>query len=908
VNALTSAGLVRRGIRARRVPLLLLALVVFAASLVLTGWPRLTTETATQDLRYSLDRAGAAVRDVQASVPVDGSTFDFERGFAAQFDRSWAVMPAALARVRGDMPPALAAVTRAGRFVAQAVGPKSAGMLTQGTAGTTTTFASYSVIVEANPALSSDARLVAGTMPARAPSLDAPLPVLTTAATAKTYHWSVGETLGLPLADGSTRQLVLSGTIAPRNAHADYWQLDTSRARPGVNYSPDGGHAYYTGVVWMNPDDWTTTGPELTGQELSAWYPVASSAFTVDGMDGVDAATQHFLGSSHELGGGTGQPFDLSTRLSSVLADFTQRAAPANALLTVFATGPIGVAVALIALQLMLLASRRRGVVALQRARGVSAVRLASAAASETVVVSAPAAILGGVAGILAASSTRTVDAVIGILACALLPPLAAAALDLPWSALAQRSRARRRIVVELVIVALAALSVVVLLRQGREGVATTFAPDPVFVLAPLLITAGVTVLLLRVYPLALRAVGAALRRGRGAVAFVGWASFARTSQARVWPMFAVVAAVSIAVFSLGVLTTERAGVQDSAIAQARSDLTVQTTGPLDAARIRRIAALPGVGALATVQVGGVARLDGSGDSFDLYFADPAQVRRVHDDLPASLRPFAELGALRSGEATAIVGGIGQNDVPASGTLSAFVNRDAAPLRVRLDKVDLPFGSFLPASPWIVLDRTRVPKNVRDGTSTRALLISIAPGHSAAAVENAVRAQTSGLGPVTLSSAESFASATRSQPLVSGMESLTLAAALASALFCVAAFLLALGTNAPVRRRLLARLRALGFARRDTAGLVAWELGPLAVVGIAVGVVVGLGLTWLVLGLVDLSVFTGGERPPLVLVDPVLTAATAAAFLLVAALATAVAVASITRTSLAGSLREGEDA
>ena len=907
MSGLTSAGLVRRGIRARRVPLVLLAVVVFAASLVLTAWPRLTTATATSDLQYSLDRAGAATRDLQASVPVDGSTFDYDRGFATQFDQTWAAMPPALTRVRSDMPGTLARVTHAGRYVAQAVGPKNAGMLTDGAAGTTS-FASYSVIVEANPALSSDARLVRGRMPGRAVSLDAPLPVVTTVATARTYHWTVGETLGLPLPDGSTRQLVLSGLIAPTDAHADYWQLDTSRASPGVNYSPDGGHAYYTGVVWMNPDDWTTTGPELVGQTLLAWYPVDPTGFTVDDMGEVGAAAQHFLASTHELGGGTGQSLDLSTRLQSALADFTQRAAPANALLTVFATGPIGVAAALIALQLMLIASRRRGSVALLRARGASAARLAVVAAIETAVVSVPGAVLGGVAGILAASSSRALEAMLGILACALLPPAAAAALDLPWPALAARSRARRRVVIELVIVALAALSVVVLLRQGREGAATTFAPDPVFVLAPLLITAAVTAALLRVYPLALRAVGTVLRRGRGAVAFVGWASFARTARALAWPLFAIVAAVGIAVFSLGVLTTERAGVQDSAIAQARSDLTVQTTRAIDAGRLATIAALPGAGALATVQVGGVARLDGSGDGYDLYFADPAQLQRVHRDLPDSLRPFAALGTRRGGITTAIVGGIGQNDVAASGTLSAFVNRDAAPLNVRLHKVDLPFGSFLPASPWIILDRTRVPKDVRDGTSTKALLIAIAPGHSPKAVERAVRAQLTGLGPATLTSAASFAAATRSQPLVSGMEALTLAAALASALFCAGAFLLALGTNAPVRRRLLARLRALGFARRDTAGLVAWELGPLAIVGTAVGVATGIGLTWLVLGLVDLSVFTGGERPPLVLVDPALVVLTAVAFVVVAALATAVAVASITRTSLAGSLREGEDA
>jgi putative ABC transport system permease protein len=907
MSGLASTELVRRGIRARRVPLLLLALVVLAASIVLTAWPRLTTDTATGDLRYSLDRAGAAVRDLQASVPMDGSTFSFDRGFATQFDRTWAAVPAALTRVRAAMPASLASVTAAGRYVAQAVGPKNAGMLTDGTAQTTS-FASYSVIVEANPVLPSDARLIEGKMPGRAASLDAPLPVVTTGATAKTYHWSVGETLGLPLPDGSSRQLLLSGLVEPKNGHDDYWQLDTSRASPGVNYSPDGGHAYYTGVIWMNPDDWTTTGPELTGQAVLAWYPVLPGRFSVDDLDAVGASTQHFLSSPHELGGGTGQPLDLGTRLASALSDFTQRAAPANALLTVFATGPIGVAVALIALQLMLLASRRRGAVALLRARGASALRLAVSAGVETAVVSVPAAVLGGVAGILAAPSSRWLDAALGILACAIMPPLAAATLDLPWPALAAKSRARRRVVLELIVVALAALAVVVLLRQGRQGTATTFSPDPVFVLAPLLVTAAVTVALLRVYPLLLGAVGAALRRGRGAVAFVGWASFARASRALVWPMFAVVAAVGIAVFSLGVLTTERAGVQDSAIAQARSDLTLQTTRPIDASRVGKIAALPGVAALATVQGGGVARLNGSGDGYDLYFADPAQLRRVHADLPASLRPFAALGTRGSGTTTAIVGGIGLNDAPTSGTLSGFVDRDADPLHVRLHKVDLPFGSFLPASPWVMLDRTQVPKNVRTGSSTTALLIAVAPRHSSASVERAVRAQVSALGPLTLTSATSFADATRSQPLVSGMEALTLAAALTSALFCAAAFLLALGTNAPVRRRLLARLRALGFARRDTAGLVAWELGPLAIVGTIVGVAVGLGLTWLVLGLVDLSVFTGGESPPIVLVDPLLVSGTAAAFVVVAALASAVAVAAITTASLAGSLREGEDA
>jgi putative ABC transport system permease protein len=181
--------------------------------------------------------------------------------------------------------------------------------------------------------------------------------------------------------------------------------------------------------------------------------------------------------------------------------------------------------------------------------------------------------------------------------------------------------------------------------------------------------------------------------------------------------------------------------------------------------------------------------------------------------------------------------------------------------------------------------------------------VALAPGADAAAVHAGLQ-RIGGVG-ATIGDAVAERDALRRSPLVAGTETVALLSIGLTALLCVAALLLTLVLNTGARIRLVATLRTIGFSSRQTAGVLAWELGPVLVVGLLAGAVVGLTLPTVVLGPLDLRGFTGSPVQPAIVRDPLLSAAALAGFALVAAAATAVALAAARRRSPAAVLRTG---
>jgi putative ABC transport system permease protein len=94
---------------------------------------------------------------------------------------------------------------------------------------------------------------------------------------------------------------------------------------------------------------------------------------------------------------------------------------------------------------------------------------------------------------------------------------------------------------------------------------------------------------------------------------------------------------------------------------------------------------------------------------------------------------------------------------------------------------------------------------------------------------------------------------------------------------------------------------------RQVSGLILWEVGPVAVTAVLAGTALGLGLPYLVTGALDLRPFVGGTTPPLPDIVPLAVAATAAGFILVVALAGAIAVAIGRRLDPSSILRMGAE-
>jgi putative ABC transport system permease protein len=283
------------------------------------------------------------------------------------------------------------------------------------------------------------------------------------------------------------------------------------------------------------------------------------------------------------------------------------------------------------------------------------------------------------------------------------------------------------------------------------------------------------------------------------------------------------------------------------------------------------------------------------------YLVDPAQLAAVQRDLPASARLATLLGHGLPGRTGAVLGGW-ESRIPVT---SALIVGQGSNVHLAVTELDFAPGVYVRDTRWAIIDRTTLPRSSEVTGSPQTVLVALAPGADGAAVHSAL-ARIGGTGAV-VGDAVAERAALHASPLVAGTEAVALLSIALTALLCVAALLLTLVMNTAARVRLVATLRTVGFSARQTAGVLAWELGPVLVVGLIAGTVVGLLLPGVVLGPLDLRGFTGSPVQPAIVRDPLLSAAALAGFAAIAAIATLVALAGARRSSPAAVLRAAGD-
>jgi putative ABC transport system permease protein len=902
---LTETRLALGGARSIRSGLVALGIVVLVLSAALVSWPRTTNGILTSDLRYRMALASAPTRDLRSSIDLGtASVSSLEVQSQRSLDTLWKSMPAALGRIRARMPASVRAITQPGLYVGRDGGAGGRGVPSTGPphtpAGT-----SYLIALEANPRLRSDAVLVDGKWPGSAKNFNgsAPLEVVIAAKAATLLQWTIGQTrtLGNPGKDSEVVKLV--GTVKPRDETSDYWQLDRTRAQAGSQPSIDADRTVYNGLVWFDAGSWQQVGNLFAGQSIVSWFPVGAQALTESNVSPTIADLQRFLSVPQRVGSSsTTVVARYSTNLPSVSSDFLERASPVSAVLSVVGTGPLGTGCAVVLLGVVLLIDRRRPVLALIRARGASERQLRTTVCGETALATVPGAIVGG--AIAAWLTPGPVDLLLiaTIVACALLPVAAALArVETTRGRVATRRATARgsvRWVAEIVVLLLAALSATLLLQRGITPDSTTVGIDPLLTLTPILIVAVVCLTLLRGYPVVFQWAGRFLRPGRGVVGYVGWANAGRTP-VRFLSIFAVVAGISLTIFSFTILSTERSGIEVAELQKVGADISA-SGAPLPSDSAKRLAQLSGVIRVVPIEAAGGITLTGDPSAIALFTVDAKQLAAVQAGIPPSLRQFDDLGTRSHGHTTVIAGGFEQEPPPV-----AYI--DGLP-RIPIHVVPLRglAPTFVSAPPWILMDRAALPKGSSFSHVPLSVLLQLRPGAETPATLAAIR---NIVGPAALvDDTAELVHASKTAPVVSGFEQLTTAALGFSALMCVLALTLTLLLNTPARIRLLGRLRALGFARRQRSGLVAWELGPLAVLGVVAGLVVGLVLPLLLVGPLNLAGLTGSVTDPMIILDPLTILAVVVGFGAAATLATVIAIVGARRAAYATVLRNsGED-
>ena len=918
-SVLGGFGLAARAAAAFRGGLIMLGVVVLVATAALAAWPRFANALLTSDLRYGLEQAAPVNRDLvtvlRSGMGQPGAVVLDDPGAA------WTAMPGALRDVRATMRAPLRGVTEEGQYSAS-----SDELPTSAPPGATPD-RHYFATVEAFSDLRGVATLDAGAWPGRvtpAPASTAPAPPVTdqygffvppppppvsaqvvmTTEAADVIGWKVGQTR----VAGDGVSLTLVGTVSPRDTAADFWNLDTLRVTGSFADLGDAGKKL-TGVVWVDAASWPVVARSLTSTLTAGWFPVAPAAFGVDGLDAVSGSLGRFLATTPTADiGGVQTALRFSTQLDRSLTDFTTRAQPAATLFAILAAGPLGVALAVLVLGVRLVLGRRRDALALMAARGASPGRLRWGLAIEGAAVAVPAAALGLLAALLLTPDGGPPGLSIALAACcAVAPPLilaaAAGALG-PRDDLRGESAARRRWgwVLEVLVVGLAVAGVVTLFQRGTAAPTADagLGIDPLLAVTPILIALAACVLVLRLYPLPLGWLAAVLRRRSGAVAAIGATTAVRSRAGGLWPVFALVAGVSITVFSAAVLSTERAGIDGGAHAAVGADLSVSTPVAFSDDQLARIRAVPGVAHSAIVYSAGgqTVRAGTQGGDLSAYLVDPKQLAAVEGNVPKAARVSSALASSVPGRTAAVVGGW-SSKIPVT---SAILYADTT---VHLGVTEFTFapGVYLRDAEWTIIDKTGLPSGIELTQRPSTVLVALRPGADAAAV-HADLAAIAGARAI-VGDAVQQQTTLRKAPLVSGLETVALVSIALSALMCMGALLLTLVMNTASRTRLVATLRTIGFTGRQTAGLLGWELGPVLAVGLIAGILVGLALPAVVLAPIDLTGFTGGPVRPDVVIDPVLIAAAAVGFAVVTAAATLIALAGARRRSPATVLRAG---
>ncbi|CAL9583331.1 hypothetical protein SUDANB150_05048 [Streptomyces sp. enrichment culture] len=659
--------------------------------------------------------------------------------------------------------------------------------------------------------------------------------------TARTLHIEVGSVIHL---SGSSDLTVrVTGIVAPQAADSPYWTVESLLRAPSLRRVPGpmgaSNPSYWVGGLLLAPE----AAPALLDVTTTVRYwhltpdPDALHSRDLDALASAVAAVESGPG-LEQLRATISPLTDVTTGLDAAFTTYEELRGDIGPLVVVAASGAGTVAAVVLLMAGGLAADRRRAELALLRARGASVRGMAGRLLAETAVVAVPAGALGFGAALLALPGARLLPALWAAVAVT-----AVAGLALPLRAVAahhavrihdgRRDAAsprvsRRRTVAELTVVVLALGAVELLRRRGAaDGAGGLVA------LAPVLVGVIAALVLVRLYPLPLRALARPARRLRGAVGPLALARAGRTSASTVLPLLALLTAFTVAAFGGSVLSGVADARDRAALTSVGADGRVEAEAALPAGLTDRLGQAPGVRKVTGVGLDYQARTNDGRQALPLAAVDPGDY--------AALAGRTGLGAFPAGE-------LGRPDGAEGGSEDAVLPALASPAVAErfgdgTFQVRLADGGY--ATLRIVLVRDRTPAVNGD----EFLVVDRAGLPAAAARPNvllltgddldagAVRRAVDGAGTVHLRSEErgTFVDS----PLQSGAERIYTAAVAAGAGYAALALLLSLASAAPERAALLARLRTMGLTRAQGRRLLVLESLPQALPAALGGVLTG---------------------------------------------------------------------
>jgi putative ABC transport system permease protein len=573
--------------------------------------------------------------------------------------------------------------------------------------------------------------------------------------------------------------------------------------------------------------------------------------------------------------------------LLEIIDRYLARRATTEAVLSVAAIGPLAVAAAALGLVAAIIIRRRRAVLALARGRGASAGQLLAAQLWEGLLITVPAALVGLVAARVAVPARSDPVSSIGAVLVAITVTALLLLATWPGARRARRTIERddaparrfapRRIVFEATIV-LVALTAAWLLRERGLGSArpgtTATGFDPLLAAAPVLIGVAIALVTIRLYPFPVRALAWLSARRRDLVPALGLRAIGRDPGAANLPLLVVTMTVAIGVFSSVLEMTIERGQVAASWQEVGADYRLDAVTGSGFAPETDPSVVPGVEAVAPALVTTTTRASG-----DIKRVTPATFVAVDPTAYAAVlagAPVAMPGLARLANAPTDARA-GTPDQPIPVVISTKLPPGWPPLAIgETFRIGLGAQAFsfavvdvaddLPGSargaPFILAPFDALAAG-RVGRELRPTVVFIrGPRSIGADLRAAVSGPT-----VELSSRHELLAARRADPLVGAISRGFGIAGVAAATYAALAVVAVIVLDAQRRARELAFLRTLGLTSRQSVTLTFVEHAPPAVLALAVGIALGLGVAWLLEPGLGLGAFVGPATPVRLYVD-----------------------------------------
>jgi putative ABC transport system permease protein len=341
-------------------------------------------------------------------------------------------------------------------------------------------------------------------------------------------------------------------------------------------------------------------------------------------------------------------------------------------------------------------------------------------------------------------------------------------------------------------------LSLFLLARRGLTSSSEAVGIDPLLVAAPLLLSAGASIAVLRIYPFPLLAVQRLARRARGAVSLVGAARAVREPALGAAAAFALVVGISVSVLSLVLSATTSSALLAAAQQSVGGDLRIESSRIDEeftdvVAGVDEIGSVVGMDRVTRQMVGGSL-----GSEVTAVFTDTEELRSLRPDLPTGLAD-EQAGRIPLLISSDLTDRLAEGDTTIQGEAATIVG-------------SLPAGSLAGvADRWVLIDERFLRSVSGEDFDPTWLLAEVEgkPTAAATSVREALEDAYPNYGPkaVTIIDSQSALDKARQAPVIAGLDfALALATIVALALSALTVIVASVAAAA-TRHRMLSVLR-----------------------------------------------------------------------------------------------------